>query len=252
MLLRDIGYETLTAVDGTEALDRVRSEHPDQVTLAISMPKVSGTRFDREVMTDPQLAPFPSGTGASAHHRPQQPAPGEDLGAKEHRRERVEEEQAWRVEAQGGQKDEVKKRREGGWPQGPRPWADGRAEADADKQVERASPSVVEVAAVEVAAVGAHAGRGGRRRSPSIARRSSMGWRSCCRPDAPRRREVGLTPPPASAPRAPRRSRRSPPAARPSPRRRPASALRPRPPRRRPGRAPGCRTRGPAPPGRRG
>lgn len=43
MLLRDIGYETLTGVEGTEALDRVRSEHPDQVTLAISMPKVSGT-----------------------------------------------------------------------------------------------------------------------------------------------------------------------------------------------------------------
>ncbi len=59
MLLRDSGYETLTAVDGTEALDKVRSEHPDLVTLDISMPKASGTRFYREVKTDPELAPIP-------------------------------------------------------------------------------------------------------------------------------------------------------------------------------------------------
>ena len=59
MLLRDSGYETLTASDGTEALAKIRAERPDLVTLDISMPKASGTRFYKEVKTDPALAPIP-------------------------------------------------------------------------------------------------------------------------------------------------------------------------------------------------
>jgi CheY-like chemotaxis protein len=59
MLLRDSGYETLSASDGAEALELVRKEHPDLVTLDISMPKSSGTRFYKEVKTDPELAPIP-------------------------------------------------------------------------------------------------------------------------------------------------------------------------------------------------
>jgi CheY-like chemotaxis protein len=59
MLLKDSGYETLTAADGTEALAKIRAERPDLVTLDISMPKASGTRFYKEVKTDPALAPIP-------------------------------------------------------------------------------------------------------------------------------------------------------------------------------------------------
>jgi CheY-like chemotaxis protein len=59
MLLRDNGYETLVAGDGAEALDSVRRERPDLVTLDISMPKASGTRFYKEVKTDPALASTP-------------------------------------------------------------------------------------------------------------------------------------------------------------------------------------------------
>jgi CheY-like chemotaxis protein len=59
MLLRDSGYETLAAGDGNEALEIVRREKPDLVTLDISMPKASGTRFYKEVKTDPELAPTP-------------------------------------------------------------------------------------------------------------------------------------------------------------------------------------------------
>jgi CheY-like chemotaxis protein len=59
MLLRDSGYETITAADGTEALEKLRAEKPDLVTLDISMPKASGTRFYKEVKTDPELAPIP-------------------------------------------------------------------------------------------------------------------------------------------------------------------------------------------------
>lgn len=59
MLLRDAGYETLTAQDGTAALELAREEKPDLVTLDVSMPKASGTRFYKEVKTDPALASIP-------------------------------------------------------------------------------------------------------------------------------------------------------------------------------------------------
>ena len=59
MLLRDHGYQTLTASDGAVALELVRREKPDLVTLDISMPRSSGTRFYKEVKTDPELAPIP-------------------------------------------------------------------------------------------------------------------------------------------------------------------------------------------------
>jgi CheY-like chemotaxis protein len=59
MLLRDNGYETVTASDGREALETARREKPDLVTLDISMPEASGTRFYKEVRTDPDLASTP-------------------------------------------------------------------------------------------------------------------------------------------------------------------------------------------------
>ncbi|MEJ2215978.1 MAG: response regulator [Gemmatimonadota bacterium] len=59
MLFRDSGYDTLTATDGTVALDLTRKEKPDLVTLDISMPRASGTRFYREIKTDPTLASIP-------------------------------------------------------------------------------------------------------------------------------------------------------------------------------------------------
>ncbi len=59
MLLRDAGYETSTASDGGAALEAVRRDRPDLVTLDISMPRVSGTRFYKEVKTDPDLASIP-------------------------------------------------------------------------------------------------------------------------------------------------------------------------------------------------
>ncbi len=59
MLFRDSGYETLTASDGTVALDMTRKEKPDLVTLDISMPRASGTRFYKEIKTDPALATIP-------------------------------------------------------------------------------------------------------------------------------------------------------------------------------------------------
>ena len=59
MLLQDGGYDTVTAGDGVAGLEMVRQEKPDLVTLDISMPKASGTRFYRDLKTDPDLASTP-------------------------------------------------------------------------------------------------------------------------------------------------------------------------------------------------
>jgi CheY-like chemotaxis protein len=59
MILQDNGFATLVAVDGNEALEAVRREKPDLVTLDISMPEASGTRFYKEVRTDPALVSIP-------------------------------------------------------------------------------------------------------------------------------------------------------------------------------------------------
>lgn len=59
MVLHDSGYETRTASNGKEALESVRREKPDLVTLDISMPESSGTRFYKELKTDPDLKSVP-------------------------------------------------------------------------------------------------------------------------------------------------------------------------------------------------
>ena len=59
MLLQDAGFDTRSAADGTEAMEEVRADKPDLVTLDISMPKASGTRFYRELRKDPELKDVP-------------------------------------------------------------------------------------------------------------------------------------------------------------------------------------------------
>ena len=59
MILQDNGYETLTAGNGNEALKILRREKPDLVTLDISMPESSGTRFYVELKKDPELSGTP-------------------------------------------------------------------------------------------------------------------------------------------------------------------------------------------------
>ncbi len=45
VILEDEGYEVITAADGGEALDKLRSERPDLVILDLLMPKVDGFAF---------------------------------------------------------------------------------------------------------------------------------------------------------------------------------------------------------------
>ena len=58
-LLQDNGYATVTAKNGEEALQKVRSEKPDLITLDISMPEKSGVRFFREIKEKPDLNKIP-------------------------------------------------------------------------------------------------------------------------------------------------------------------------------------------------
>ncbi len=58
-LLQDNGYDTVSAADGEEALEKVRSERPDLITLDITMPKKSGVGFYRAVREDEDLKSIP-------------------------------------------------------------------------------------------------------------------------------------------------------------------------------------------------
>ncbi len=58
-LLKDNGYEPLTANDGAEAAELVRSVNPALVTLDITMPNKSGVRFYREMKEDGELKNIP-------------------------------------------------------------------------------------------------------------------------------------------------------------------------------------------------
>ena len=59
MLLRDGGYETVTASNGREGIEVARREKPDLVTLDVSMPEASGTRFYKDIRGDEELASVP-------------------------------------------------------------------------------------------------------------------------------------------------------------------------------------------------
>ncbi len=58
-LFRDNGYDVCSATDGVEALEVMRKERPDMVTLDLEMPKEWGTRFYRKYKKDETLKDTP-------------------------------------------------------------------------------------------------------------------------------------------------------------------------------------------------
>jgi CheY-like chemotaxis protein len=58
-IFEDNGYETCTAYDGREALEVVKKEKPDLITLDLEMPEEWGPRFYRKYMQDPELKHIP-------------------------------------------------------------------------------------------------------------------------------------------------------------------------------------------------
>ena len=58
-LLEDNGYETVTAGNGKQALEVMKNEKPDLVTLDLEMPEEWGTRFYRKFKQDADLKETP-------------------------------------------------------------------------------------------------------------------------------------------------------------------------------------------------
>jgi two-component system alkaline phosphatase synthesis response regulator PhoP len=53
------GYEVLTALDGEQALERVRNDKPDLIVLDIMMPKLDGYEVCRTIKADPETRNIP-------------------------------------------------------------------------------------------------------------------------------------------------------------------------------------------------
>jgi len=58
-LFQDNGYDTVSAVDGVEALERARTEKPDLISLDIAMPDQSGLRTYRQYKKDSEVKDIP-------------------------------------------------------------------------------------------------------------------------------------------------------------------------------------------------
>ena len=58
-LLNDNGYETVSAPNGSEGMEKVKREKVDLVCLDISMPEQSGIRFYRDLKDDPERCAIP-------------------------------------------------------------------------------------------------------------------------------------------------------------------------------------------------
>jgi CheY-like chemotaxis protein len=58
-LFQDNGYDTVSAVDGFEALERARTQKPDLISLDIVMPDQSGLRTYRQYKKDDELKDIP-------------------------------------------------------------------------------------------------------------------------------------------------------------------------------------------------
>ncbi|MGO9568896.1 MAG: DVU0259 family response regulator domain-containing protein [Desulfomonilaceae bacterium] len=59
IFFEDCGYETCSAADGEEALEVLREERPDLVTLDLQMPNETGTRFYRNLMKEKEFRDVP-------------------------------------------------------------------------------------------------------------------------------------------------------------------------------------------------
>lgn len=57
--LERAGYEILTAYDGVEALEKVKTENPDMVVLDVMMPRMDGFEVLKNLQADPRYQNIP-------------------------------------------------------------------------------------------------------------------------------------------------------------------------------------------------
>ena len=80
LLLETQGYQIVTAFDGLDALDKVKTEKPDLILLDIMMPILDGFEVCKRLKDDPETASIPViMLSASAHAESRQK--GLDAGA---------------------------------------------------------------------------------------------------------------------------------------------------------------------------
>ena len=58
-LLQDNGFDTVSASNGKEGMEKVKADRPDLVCLDITMPEESGVRLYRDLKEDPSLRSIP-------------------------------------------------------------------------------------------------------------------------------------------------------------------------------------------------
>jgi CheY-like chemotaxis protein len=58
-LFEDHGFAVISACNGQEGFEKAKSQHPDLITLDISMPEESGVRMFRDLQGDPATAAIP-------------------------------------------------------------------------------------------------------------------------------------------------------------------------------------------------
>ncbi|MFC1867909.1 DVU0259 family response regulator domain-containing protein [Thermodesulfobacteriota bacterium] len=58
-LFQENGYETCSALDGSEAMDVVKKETPDLITLDLDMPEEWGPRFYRKLCQEDEYKNIP-------------------------------------------------------------------------------------------------------------------------------------------------------------------------------------------------
>lgn len=58
-LFEDNGFAAITAVNGQDGFEKAKSQHPDLITLDISMPEESGVRMFRDLQNDPDTSGIP-------------------------------------------------------------------------------------------------------------------------------------------------------------------------------------------------
>ena len=58
-LLQDNGYDTISANDGRQGMEKAKNENPDLIVLDVSMPEQSGMGFYRDLKKDDKLSSTP-------------------------------------------------------------------------------------------------------------------------------------------------------------------------------------------------
>lgn len=58
-LFEDHGFAVISAPNGQEGFQKAKSQHPDLITLDISMPEESGVRMYRDLQSDPETSKIP-------------------------------------------------------------------------------------------------------------------------------------------------------------------------------------------------